>query len=416
MYVWNEKLLVVDLGKKAATIEAISPATLKKYKGIDALAKKYLNEKNAVIMAGPLTGLLGPCTNRYGVYTKGAKGTLGGFFGAELKLCGFDGIILQGKAKEPTAIIINDDAVEFISAKALTGQSTDEKVSALMKYYPVKAGTLVTGVAAEKGCQFACVMGDRLYSGAAGTGVAFAKMNLMGIAVSGHGIIEVANPEKYGETALAARKKVANSKFAIALGSADAKVSNAVAVNLQARPLAGYKHIERSLDWENAEGFKVTGRRGCYGCTIGCRKQYKISKAKYKGLVESPAPEFAQVFEDECAVKEVPALLIAYELCRQAGMDPVQCAAYVGKAMKNAKKSGDAQEMLSLIEKATVSGKITETSSVYGYNFAAVKNATVNQVAEDAGMCPFAAAMLSGNEIKAMIKYAAGKECEINGR
>lgn len=413
MYGWNEKLLVIDLKKQTAATQAISRTLLKNHKGIDALAKKYVDDKNVVIMTGSLTGLMGPCTNRYGVYTKEAKGTIGGFFGAEIKLCGFDGIILQGKAKEPVYITIKNDAVAFIPAANLCKQDTDTKVSAIMKNFPVKAGTLVTGAAAETGCKFAAVMGDRLYSGAAGTGAAFAKMNLIGIGASGTGVLEVADPEKYGDVALAARKTVANSKFAIALGSADAKVSNATAVNLQARPLAGYKHIERSLDWDKAEGFAVEARRGCYGCTIGCRKQYKISKGQYKGVVESPAPEFAQVFEDECAVSDIPALLTAYELCRQQGMDPAQCAAYVGAALKNAKKSGDAKEMLAQIKKAAVSGKITKTNSVFGYDFAAVKNPAANKFATDAGMCPFAAAMLGVRELKAMVKAVEGKECEM---
>ena len=117
MYGMNGKLLVVDLARKKAETKAVREATLKKYRGIDALAKKYLKNDDIVIMTGPMTGLLGPCANRYGVYcgrgVKAPKGTLAGFFGPELKLCGFDGIDISGKAEKPLYITVQDGAVKF---------------------------------------------------------------------------------------------------------------------------------------------------------------------------------------------------------------------------------------------------------------------------------------------------------------
>ena len=414
MYGMQGKLLVVDLAEKKAEVRAIREATLKKYKGIDALAEKYLKNDDIVIMTGSLTGLLGPCTNRYGVYCgKGKnapKGTLAGFFGPELKLCGFDGMVIRGKAKTPQYIIIRDDSVKFRAAASLTGKSVDSRTAAMTSGFPVKAGVLTTGPAADKGCGFAAVIGDRLYSGPAGSGAAFAAKNLVGIVADGNGVIETAEPDKYWDLAMDARKKAAQSKFAIALGSADAKVSRAAAENLQTRPLAGYKNLERRLDWDKEEPAAVVRRRGCYSCAIGCRKQYVIEHGRYKGVVESPAPEFAEVFEDECLVQDTAALLKAYELCRKNGMDPAECAAFARKILKRSHALGDAKAMLEAVKTAVYEGVRTKPSACSGYGFAAVKNKEALDLAMDRGMCPFAAVSLNMSEIKALTAAAEGKE------
>ncbi len=49
---------------------------------------------------------------------------IGGWFGAELKFAGYDGFILEGKAQEPVYIAIDDDKVEFLSARNLWGKKS----------------------------------------------------------------------------------------------------------------------------------------------------------------------------------------------------------------------------------------------------------------------------------------------------
>ena len=109
---------------------------------MDALAEKYLKNDDIVIMTGSLTGLLGPCTNRYGIYCgngkNAPKGSLAGFFGAELKLCGYDGMIIRGKAKSPVYITIQDAVIKFRSASALAGKNVDAKTAAIAGKFPLR--------------------------------------------------------------------------------------------------------------------------------------------------------------------------------------------------------------------------------------------------------------------------------------
>src|SRR5258706_1608288 len=51
---------------------------------------------------------------------------MGGFFPAELKFAGFDGLVVTGKAAKPTYIWIKDGEVELRDAAHLWGKTTSE--------------------------------------------------------------------------------------------------------------------------------------------------------------------------------------------------------------------------------------------------------------------------------------------------
>jgi len=82
-----------------------------------------LSPKNKLIFApGPLTGTFGPSVGRYNVVTKGpltgaiAASNSGGSFGPEMKFAGYDMLIVEGKAKKPVYLWINDGQVEIRDA------------------------------------------------------------------------------------------------------------------------------------------------------------------------------------------------------------------------------------------------------------------------------------------------------------
>src|SRR5512143_2906424 len=97
-----------------------------------------LGPENKLIFAmGPLTG--GPFSGS-GRSSVGAKspltggygeGDVGGFFGAELKHAGFDGIIFEGKSPKPVYLWVHDGQAEILDASHLWGLSTLESQDAI---------------------------------------------------------------------------------------------------------------------------------------------------------------------------------------------------------------------------------------------------------------------------------------------
>src|SRR5207245_5132358 len=96
-------------------------------------------DNRLVLGTGPLAGLpvwgtggLTVCT--IGPGTNGPTSTqANGFFGTNLKYCGYDAIIIQGQSKDWVYLYINDDVIELRDAKTLVGLDTWETQNALYR-------------------------------------------------------------------------------------------------------------------------------------------------------------------------------------------------------------------------------------------------------------------------------------------
>ena len=124
---WHEKILRVDLSKGTCQAEPLNMEWAEQYIGQRGLATKYLSEEmdpkadplspgNVLIFAtGPLTGTSAATGGRYSVITKGALTNIiacsnsGGYWGGELRLAGWDMILVTGKAEKPVYLNIVDD-------------------------------------------------------------------------------------------------------------------------------------------------------------------------------------------------------------------------------------------------------------------------------------------------------------------
>ena len=124
---WRGTILRVNLSKGTTKKEPLDPKLARAYIGGRGLGTKILSEeidptvdplspRNALILAtGPLTGTNAPTGGRYMVITKSpltgavACSNSGGYFGAEMKFCGYDLLILEGRAQTPVYLWLNND-------------------------------------------------------------------------------------------------------------------------------------------------------------------------------------------------------------------------------------------------------------------------------------------------------------------
>jgi len=91
--------------------------------------KAFDPENKIIFMTGPTTGTGIPTGGRTVIagispqcypeqYTWSG---IGGWFGAELKYAGYDGLVIEGKAPERSYIWINDDKISILPADELWG-------------------------------------------------------------------------------------------------------------------------------------------------------------------------------------------------------------------------------------------------------------------------------------------------------
>jgi len=147
----NRKLLRVNLTKGTFGIEEPDEVFYRRYFGGRGLIAYFLlrelgkgidplSAKNKLIFAcGPVTG--SPISGA-GRHSVGAKSPLtggygeaeaGGFWGTELKKAGFDALIIEGVAREPSYLWIRDDQVEIRNAGHLWGKQILETEEIIKK-------------------------------------------------------------------------------------------------------------------------------------------------------------------------------------------------------------------------------------------------------------------------------------------
>ena len=145
------KVLRVDLTKGTTSVEEMDEPAFRRHPGGRALIAHYLltelpkgadplGPENILIFAmGVLTGTPLSGASRHAVGAKSpltggfGEAEVGGFWGAELKRCGWDAIVVTGASPKPVYLWIKDDQVELRDAAHLWGleiMDTEETLKA----------------------------------------------------------------------------------------------------------------------------------------------------------------------------------------------------------------------------------------------------------------------------------------------
>jgi len=172
----------VDLSSGRVTEESLDGAIVRKWVGGAGLGAKVLLEEvppevkwddpenRLVLTAGPLAGTMVFGSGTFNVATKGPLTDLAvisqanGYFGAYLRLSGFDGLVLQGRSEEWVTLWIHDGKVELRPAKALLGLDvweTEDAVRAELGVSERDVSVYAVGPGGENGVRFAAIAGDR---------------------------------------------------------------------------------------------------------------------------------------------------------------------------------------------------------------------------------------------------------------
>jgi aldehyde:ferredoxin oxidoreductase len=198
-------LLRVDLTSERAWAEPWGPADMRLYVGGAGLGAKILYDEvpaavtwdhpdNRLILAtGPLAGLPvwgtgGLSVVTRGALTNGATSTqANGFFGANLKYCGYDAILVQGQARRWVYLYINDEVAELRDASHLLGKDTWETQDILSAEHGLSGHQLSVysiGTAGENLVRFTGISGDYGHVASKnGCGAVMGKKKLKAVAI-----------------------------------------------------------------------------------------------------------------------------------------------------------------------------------------------------------------------------------------
>ena len=372
---WAGKILRVNLTAGTVKSEPLNMEWAKAYIGSRGLGTKYLVEEvdakvdplsadNKIIWAtGPLTGTMASTGGRYTVITKGpltgavACSNSGGYWGAELKMAGWDMVIFEGKSAKPVYLYINDDVAELRDAAHLWGKSvwqTEEIIKKGLQDPLARVSSI--GKAGENGVLFAAVVNDlHRAAGRSGVGAVMGSKNLKAIAVRGtKGVGNIRDPKAFMAATKAAKKVLAeNGVTGTGLPAMGTQVLMSVINEVGGLPTRNHRdnQFEGAMDIgaeamakpRATDGKKhLVTNQACFGCTIACGRISKMdeghftieNKPQYRGANGGLEYEAAWALGAANGVNDLECLQYANLLCNEEGIDPISFGATVGAVME----------------------------------------------------------------------------------
>jgi aldehyde:ferredoxin oxidoreductase len=266
----------------------------------------------------------------------------GGFWPAELKFAGFDGIVLTGRSPHPVYLWVRDGAAELRDAGHLWGLATGEAEAALKaELGDPKIEVAQIGPAGERLSRMAAIMNmaNRAH-GRTGLGAVMGSKNLKAIAVRGHGKIALADAKALAGLARHAAKSLPDYPDMIGLqkhGTAGVVLSQNEFGGLPTFNFAsGVFDGAESLSGETMTATILKENDTCYACAVRCKR---VVETEYRGAAVEPrygGPEYESLatLGSYCGVADLDAVALANQMCAQAGIDTISTGATIAWAME----------------------------------------------------------------------------------
>ena len=352
---WTGVILRVNLARPEVSQEVLGKDELRKYvggrglaghllaKGVDPTIDALSPANKMVFANGPLTGTIAPGNGRCVVVSKSALNNgiacanIGGFWAAELKSAGYDALIVEGKASEPTYLWVGDKGVELRSAAHLWGKGTRQGASEIRKETVDDAAIISIGQAGERLARIASLVeaNKRWSSGRAGLGAVMGSKNLKAIAIKGSGSIRVADRQGFEKMVKELNSRIASETL---LSQHIAYWGTASIVKLLhsqgALPVCNFQGAsalpQAGLPSEYIASSIFKRRTSCFACPVACGRVSQVLQATGEG----PELEDIMALGSNLGITDISAVAMASYLCEDFGLDPVAAGSAIACAME----------------------------------------------------------------------------------
>ncbi len=353
----------VDLARRRTAVDEVDEAAFRRRPGGRAMIAHYLltelppgadplGPQNVLVFApGVLTGtpLSGASRHSVGALSPLSGGfgeaEVGGFWGAELKRAGWDGIVVTGASPEPVYLYIKDDAVEIRDAERFWGMETGETEEALKAEVGERlARVCEIGPAGEKLVRIAGVVNDyKDIAGRGGLGAVMGSKKLKAIVVRGSRNVPLADAAKIKEVGRGVADRLQEDHWAFHNYGTGMGLDGYTEVGGFA-----VRNYEGGL-FENAaavsaEALIETGMRvkmeACWACSVRCKKVVKLEEP-YRIDPKYGGPEFESTVAlgPHGGVGDLAVIAKANERCNALGLDTISTGATIAWAM-DARRTG----------------------------------------------------------------------------
>ncbi len=309
--------------------------------GIDGLSPRNV----LGMMTGLLTGSMFPQASRHviaalspltGVW---GESHAAGFWGAELKFAGYDGIIFEGASPRPVYLNIRDETAELLDASEIWGRDVFTTDDYLRTEHGRGCRTLSIGQAGENLVRFAAIMNDRDRASArSGLGAVMGSKRLKAVCVRGTGKIEVADPENYlGYMDEFHRRMLANSftpdrvKYGTtSLVELMQHIGRLPSYNMRQGVFEGYDKIGGEAINERY----LVKARADWCCLQRCGRYTAVREGPYRFEGGGPEFETQSSLGSRCGNDNLESVLYGHHLANKYGMDTISLGGTISWAME----------------------------------------------------------------------------------
>lgn len=294
-----------------------------------------------IINTGPVTGTGAPCSSRFNMSFKNvltggiASSNCGGTFGFMMKRAGFDGLILTGKAAEPSKIEIIDGKITILSAQDLWTLNVEETQEKLPSHY----GKLVIGPAGENLVRFACTTSGERVAGRCGSGAVLGSKNIKALCAYGTIMPPVLNEKKFRRFVKKWTKFIQNHPMTGSIlplyGTANlVNKANATGALPTRNFRYGHHADANAVSGETLAETELTRNAGCISCPIRCERRVKLGEREIKG----PEYETTGFLGPNIGITDIKSLIKNNYCCDLLGMDTMSVASTLAFAMELTEK------------------------------------------------------------------------------
>jgi aldehyde:ferredoxin oxidoreductase len=289
---WTGRILRVNLSTRTYQAEAFAEDFAHKWVGGRGFAVKILYDELApgidplgpdnkfILAVGPIAGIPAPNTGKAVVAAKSpitggyGDGNLGTRITEHLRKCGYDALIVEGRAERPTMLYIEDDKVEFLPADEVWGKGTYATNDWIYAKYGKGVGVLNIGQGGENLVRYAVVRSlEGRAGGRPGMGAVMGSKRLKAIVAKGSRPIPQADPagmKKLGQEDLRKVHEIdKQSGWSIQSTTGVLAWCNEVA----ALPVRNFRKTHHADAWK-VDGERLNDARvatyGCPNCTMRC--------------------------------------------------------------------------------------------------------------------------------------------------
>jgi aldehyde:ferredoxin oxidoreductase len=356
--VYAGRFLRIDLDNQEVREEQIAEEDLRHWLLGSGLASRLFYEEMdpavepldpaspLLVFNGLLTGSYAPAASRTswcgrspltGIW---GESNFGGYWGAQLRFAGFDGLIVTGRASSPAYVWIHEGQAEIRDAGDVWGSGTFETHDRVREETDRRAHVACIGPAGENLVRVAGVMtggqGHNRAAGRGGMGALMGSKNLKAIAVWGQEKPSYPDPDRFRATVREANLFIRERSEGMSL--------TGTAGGIPATELYGDLPLKNWREGSWPEGAQAisgqtiretirTRDTRCFACPIGCGKAVEVKEGPYAGTWgEGPEYETLAGFGGSLLIDDLPALAAINGRCNDLGLDTISTSGVIAFA------------------------------------------------------------------------------------